>query len=95
VQTLPQLPTLPVPHARLDELPETRRLVVSHHRWGLQDRPDELSQRSGPETLLRIVAKLGGDPEEAKDDIRRWNRGSVLEGPGLNQERRVPPRQIV
>ncbi len=29
------------------------------------------------ETLLRIVAKVGGDPALAAGDIRRWSRGAV------------------
>jgi len=35
--------------------------------------------------LLRIIAKLGGDLEEAKADIRRWNRGSVWINPSAAQ----------
>jgi hypothetical protein len=29
------------------------------------------------DTLLRIIAKLGGSVADAEEDIRRWNRGSV------------------
>ncbi len=37
------------------------------------------------ETLLRIVAKLGGSVADAETDIRRWNRGSVWIEPSLAQ----------
>jgi len=37
------------------------------------------------EMLLRIVAKLHGDPERAAEDIRRRNRGSVWIDPSPEQ----------
>jgi hypothetical protein len=36
------------------------------------------------ETLLRIVAKLKGNPAHAAEDIRRWGRGSVRIASGIN-----------
>ena len=37
------------------------------------------------EVQLRIVAKLGGDVEDAKTGIRRWNCGSVWIDPSPAQ----------
>ena len=29
------------------------------------------------DALVRVIEKLGGDPEEARLDLRRWGQGSV------------------
>lgn len=46
-----------------------------------------MSYRPAPSEgiLLRIIARIGGNLEDAKADIRRWNRGSVWIDPSPEQ----------
>ena len=37
------------------------------------------------EDLLRIIAKLGGNADEAETDMRRWNRGAAWIDPSPAQ----------